>query len=399
MPALRLLPVKAHLQFLSLPAAVNDGAHPGARMFWAANPLSIRLQKWLVVVRHTVCVNCVRLLFIKLKHIGDSLLLTPTLMAARVAYPASEISVVVRRGTEGILSGCPAVDHLHTAAPAEAGQRSAGAWLSDLRLAFRCGRQRFDYAFELSDGDRGRWLASLSGARIRTTNIAKAPLHWWWQQRFNSFSQFRWHEAHAVEKDYYTVHDALPLPATVPPLAFVRERTREWAPAGGGQDFAVLHPGTRWLRKRWPLERWLVVAQELASVFPRLIISAGPDPDEVRDAAELEHALSGRAISTAGQLKWAQLAGLLYRARLFVGVDTAAMHLAAACQVPVVGLFGPSDARVWRPWHVAHELVSPPGDQPHLRTMNDITVPQVLAACRRMVHLNALSGGLSPERA
>ena len=326
----------------------------------------------------------VRLLFIKLKHIGDSLLLTPTLTAARAAYPAAEIWVVVRRGCEGILAGCPAVDGVLTAAPAEASQRSPLAWLGDLRLALRLRRQQFDHAFELSDGDRGRWLASLSGARYRTANVAGAPLNWWWRRRFNSFSSFRWHAAHAVEKDYFTVHEALPLPPVVPPIAFARERTEDWTPAAGFEDFAVLHPGTRWQRKQWPLERWVAVAQALAEKFPRLVISAGPDPDEVRGAAELERALAGRAVSTAGRLNWAQLAGLLYRARLFVGVDTAAMHLAAACQTPTVALFGPSDERVWRPWQVRHELVSPPGDVPYVRRMNDISVEQVLAACRRM---------------
>ena len=325
-----------------------------------------------------------RLLFIKPKHIGDSLLLTPTLTAVQAAYPAAEIWVVVRRGCEGILAGCPAISRLLTTVPAEAALRSPAAWLGDFRLCLQLRRQNFDHAFELSDGDRGRWLAWLSGANTRTANVAGGPLHWWWRRRFNSFSSFRWHAAHAVEKDYFTVHEALPLPRVVPPIAFARERTCDWAPAAGLESFAVLHPGTRWQRKRWPMERWVTVAQTLAETFPRLVISAGPDPDEVRGAAELERALAGRAVSTAGRLNWAQLAGLLYRARLFVGVDTAAMHLAAACQTPTVAFFGPSDERVWRPWQVRHELVSPPGDVPHERRMNDISVEQVLAACRRM---------------
>ena len=45
-----------------------------------------------------------KLLFIKLKHIGDALLLTPTLTAARAACPQAQIWVVVRKGSEGILA-------------------------------------------------------------------------------------------------------------------------------------------------------------------------------------------------------------------------------------------------------------------------------------------------------
>ena len=55
-----------------------------------------------------------RLLFIKLKHIGDALIMTPMLTAVRARHPEAEIHVVVRHGTEGILAGCPAIDQLHT---------------------------------------------------------------------------------------------------------------------------------------------------------------------------------------------------------------------------------------------------------------------------------------------
>ena len=61
-----------------------------------------------------------RLLFVKLKHIGDALIMTPALMAARAAYPRAEIWVVVRQGCEGILAGCPAIDRVLTTAAPEA---------------------------------------------------------------------------------------------------------------------------------------------------------------------------------------------------------------------------------------------------------------------------------------
>ena len=48
-----------------------------------------------------------RILLIKPKQIGDSLILTPTITAIKRAHPEAEIWVVVRRGCEGILAGLP----------------------------------------------------------------------------------------------------------------------------------------------------------------------------------------------------------------------------------------------------------------------------------------------------
>jgi heptosyltransferase-3 len=52
------------------------------------------------------------------------------------------------------------------------------------------------------------------------------------------------------------------------------------------------------------------------------------------------------------------VAALAARARLFVGVDSAPMHIAAAVGTPVVALFGPSNERVWGPWRGAHRVVA-----------------------------------------
>jgi heptosyltransferase-3 len=57
-------------------------------------------------------------------------------------------------------------------------------------------------------------------------------------------------------------------------------------------------------------------------------------------------------------MQWQHLAWLLYEGRLFVGVDTAAMHLAAATGCPTVALFGPdSNAGNWGPWKTQHQIV------------------------------------------
>ena len=111
-----------------------------------------------------------RLLFIKLKHIGDSLLLTPTLMAVRRQYPQARICVVVRKGCEGILEGCPAINQIFVSAAPEATKRHVTQLWTEMQLIRTLRREDFDYAFELSDGDRGRLLAFLSGAKTRCAN-------------------------------------------------------------------------------------------------------------------------------------------------------------------------------------------------------------------------------------
>ena len=65
-------------------------------------------------------------------------------------------------------------------------------------------------------------------------------------------------------------------------------------------------------------------------------------------------------VSLAGRCQLRELAWIIQRARLFCGVDTVAMHIAAAVQTPVVALFGPSSEWSWHPWKTHYELVIGP---------------------------------------
>ena len=338
----------------------------------------------------------VKLLFIKLRHFGDALLLTPTLTAVRQQLPKAEITVLTRRGCEGILAGCPAIDRILTTAEPEQKNRRASGWQEDVRLLLSMRRDRFDYAFELSESERGRWMGWLARPRQLCLQSSAHPLGAWWRSRATVIANFGGFLGHTVEKDFYTVKQLLQLPDKIPPFSFSREKIAPSFLDSLADDFVVIHPGTRWQRKRWLDEKWDLTGFELLKRFRYVVVSSSAEGWEVELSKRLANKLGKRVILTEGRLNWAQLAGVLYRAALVVGVDTAVIHLAAACQRPVVVLYGPSFEGHWRPWQTNHVLVLPPGfaeltaDTEDIsvflkRRTADIRTSDVLAACDQLL--------------
>jgi heptosyltransferase-3 len=337
-----------------------------------------------------------RILLIKPKHIGDSLLLTPTITAIKTAYPEAEIWVMVRRGCEGILAGCPDIAEILTLAGVEKSDRKPGDLWRQLAILCRLWSVKFDYVFELGDGHRARLFAMLCRARRRYSVKTSSPLTWLERQRFTAVSSFDWQTCHRVEKDYHSVAEFLPLPRPIPTLRFEREFAQSWKPGEDLANFCVMQIGKRQGLSRWHRQGWEEVGRRLLERFSAVVIVSGPADYEVEEAAWLKERLGPRVLCTLGQADWPQVAGLLYRARLYVGLDTAAMHLAAACQCPVVALFGPSIEEHWHPWQAPYRIVTSRGYVPaedaeeryarvKKRTMNEIEAREVMAACEELL--------------
>lgn len=126
--------------------------------------------------------------------------------------------------------------------------------------------------------------------------------------------------AHAV--DYYLEQIGAP-PGAAPRLPF------QALPAG----YAVIHPFSGSPRKNWPLDRFRKTATIVQRRMP-VCWCAGPEE-------ELDGAV--RFPDLRGLARW------LAAANVFIGNDSGISHLAAACGVPVVALFGPTDPRLWAP--------------------------------------------------
>jgi ADP-heptose:LPS heptosyltransferase len=148
------------------------------------------------------------------------------------------------------------------------------------------------------------------------------------------------------------------LPVPPPALARASERLSGALHALHGRGWAVLHPGAgaRW--KRWPLDDFLVLAARLESPDVSVLWSLGPADTDLRDRLAQEG--PNRPGILLPPLSLDDLACALSGSALVVSGDTGIAHLAALWQAPQVVLFGPTNARRWRPLSRRALVVSAP---------------------------------------
>jgi ADP-heptose:LPS heptosyltransferase len=164
-----------------------------------------------------------------------------------------------------------------------------------------------------------------------------------------------------------------------------------------------VHPAASTNGKQWEDDRFAAVCAHLWQRHGLASVFTGAPGDRGRYDALVARLATAYGPAVRPPVNFAGRTGLridiaIYRrARLFVGVDSGPMHMAVACRVPTVALFGPTDPRQWGPYQVAvppharAEVVTSPvacGDCRHdacpdRRCMRGIATDSVLAAIER----------------
>lgn len=140
------------------------------------------------------------------------------------------------------------------------------------------------------------------------------------------------------------------------PFLFTTAKTEARAAALTPDPAPILAvaPAANWIGKAWPAERFAQVSRALLGADGvlaggRLMLVGGPADQGVAQAVKTGMP-SARVIDLTGRVDPLTAFACLKRARLFIGNDSGAMHLAAAAGAPTLGLFGPSDERRYAPW-------------------------------------------------
>ena len=289
---------------------------------------------------------------------GDILHALPAMTALRAALdrnePASRIGWTVEPQWAPLLRAdsmgeagergpqMPIVDQLHRVPAKDWARRPLSLAtlreVRDLRSALRA--QHYDVCIDLQGAIRSAWIGRMAKAprMIGEANPREPLARWLFRQRIATTG------VHVVEQAMEVVNavlnESLPYSAPALPVDPAAENwCDKWLAERGVERFAVMNPGAGWGAKRWPAERYAAVAVELARIGLASVVNIGPGESTLAHAFSVDQ--NARTFPMSGSI--GELIACTRRASLFIGGDTGPLHLAAALNIPVVGIYGPTN--------------------------------------------------------
>ncbi len=291
------------------------------------------------------------ILIIKLSSIGDIVHTLPALAAIKRALPSAEISWAVEKNAAEILRGNELIDNL-----IEIDTRSLrrgkiiGEILPDARRQLRALRKgKYDVALDFQGLLKSASIAKLARTKRRygfsKQNLREPASRFLLTDRVSVAE-----ETSIYVKNLDFVKHALDISVPENDFEFPiytdakhRAEAADIIQQTNGDPFAILNPATSWTTKQWSAERFGALADKLWEE-EQLVSIITTAPNEIELARKvLQNSRSGKVILAQPGLKG--FYELAKQARIYIGGDTAPMHLAAAAGTPIVGIFGPTE---WR---------------------------------------------------
>jgi heptosyltransferase II len=289
-----------------------------------------------------------RVLVVQPSWVGDAVMATPTLRALRELYPDAEISYLLRRYVKPMYTGMPWADRLITH---RTGKGKGRAGRSLVELAMRLRRAKFDLAVLLPNSFRTALLCKTAGID-RVVGYDRDGRGFLLSDKLMPLRDKAGKFVPSPIVKYY-LGIAAYLGSTSRDLTmrlFVTESERAEADhvlsAAGitpTDRLVILNPGAQYGdAKCWQPEKFAAVGDELVRRHGvRLLVSGAPRERRILDEVRRHIRSPHIDLSTTG-LTLGGLKEVVRRSRLMITNDTGPRHIAAAFNVPVVTIFGPT---------------------------------------------------------
>ena len=290
-----------------------------------------------------------KILVMKFRNIGDVLLTTPLIENLKLNYPNAEIHTAVNKGTEDMLTLNPNISKIHIY---DRGYVKKLPLLKkikeEVKFIKKIKKEKYDLVINLTKGDRGAFIALFSGAKekigFRENFLSNLV--------FTKSLPLKQGMKHQLEWDL----DALrilggDINRKKVSIYWDEQDNEKIESLNLPKEFIHFHPVSRWLFKciddKIAAKIIDFIEEELNT---KVVLTAAPIKKELEKIENILKYAKSKPINLSGKLSLKETAALNKRAKMFVGVDTAIMHIAAANDVPVVAFFGPSGAFHWGPW-------------------------------------------------
>lgn len=311
--------------------------------------------------------NATRILIVRLSAIGDVLHTLPALEVLRKHFPEAHIAWLVEDRGEDLLVDHPELDEVFVYKRKEWQKAlvnplrlpdaivKVGAFVRSLR------RKPFDVVLDFQGNFKSGVIGWIARARSRI-GFAKG-----FCREFNhAFSRIRIRPSgsriHRIEKNLSLIrplvgeakYSGAKIVVNKEDVAYIEDFLQshpDLASRYGHKKRVLLHPGTSEFGayKRWPAVSYARLALKLTDeAGVSAIVSWGPGEKEL--AEKVSHLSNGKAVVACQTRNIRELAALIAACDVFVGSDSAPLHIASLLNVPVVALFGPKDPRVYGPY-------------------------------------------------
>jgi len=293
-----------------------------------------------------------RILVLRYRFIGDTILTVPFLRNLRRAEPEAYIAWVVAPGSAEVIKGIPYVDELIYWDPVTIHADSRGThrtWKEKWGFIRELRARHFDKVYVLKRSLSSAIMALLSGAseRIGFATEGRGLL-------LSKRVPYRT-DLHEVENflavlraDGIEVTDNFLECWTTPEEDASAQGFIADAGLPAGKPLVAIHPFAANPQRGWPLEEFAALAALMSGHgYTPLLLGAPGDRSDF-DAAQV---LFGTGVvDLVGKCSIRVTMALLKRCSLFFGNDSGIMHLAAAAGIPLVALFGPQSPVKFGPW-------------------------------------------------
>jgi len=287
-----------------------------------------------------------KILVVRLRSIGDTVLSTPSLFALKRFLPDVEVDILVEDWVAPVLANHPHVNRVVSL--------ERGGFFARANVARELRATGYDVVYNLHGGTTATFLTRATGARHRVgfktyqyaqlhNHQAPSPLLLWGQQKTHSVEQ----QLALLGWTGVPVTDRPRTHLAVAPAAaeYVNQRLAEV----GLEDrkIALIHPAAAFDTKQWASQNFARVVEALAERGFASVAIAAPHENAIIENLRSEAKVPMAAL----ELLLPEVTALAARSQLFVGNDSGIAHIAAAVGTPSVVVFGSSNRAHWRPWN------------------------------------------------